>query len=622
MQPWRYGNGAPGHDIQQSLLQKGTDDITMRASIDLPTQPAIPYDVEILANPDQQKLRELALEHTPFCTKTALGNINKVARNKARMAKFTYIIDRKGDASAFSHNTIEPSQAEALIAKQTEYIKEKGKLLCVEGYVGVGPRAIPVQWLYTLEAANIAGMQQILSFPREAVETPEQLAQPFKPAFRLVYTPDHRPDMPGGQAIVADLDNYVTHIMGPDYFGESKKGALRMSAALIYRNGGLLMHSGAKAVHTKDDGALTMSILGLSGTGKTTTTFSKQGEMVEPIQDDMIAIWNSGEISITENGCFAKTEGLKEANEPVIYRGTVHETAWLENVYVDGEGQPDFFKSELSADDVKRLREVLIGTGAPAENVDKYISGEVTAADVVEAGIPKDGWDFVMWSQNGRSIIPMSAIENAADLHDVPNMRSLGILNRDEGSDAATPGIVRFTDPHQAAAYFMLGETSKTSAAGKDRGRTRSPFTQPFFPLAHSLQAKRFSELASSFGETTMWLMNTGYIGGSTKEVEAGDAHKVKIRHSSAMLEALIGGAIKWTKDPDFGYEVVDVEAPENQALVEKVPVDILQPRRYFEAKGRMDEYNTWVSQMKEERAAFLRKHDVDEAIVGAIAIS
>lgn len=594
----------------------------MSASIDLPTQPAIPFDVEILANPDQHELRELALEHTPFCFKTALGNINKVARNKARMAKFTYIIDRKGDASAYSHSTIEPTAAETLIAAQTEYIKGQGKLICIEGYVGVGPCAIPVQWLYTLEAANIAGMQQVLSFPREAVETPEQLAKPFEPALRLVYTPDHRPDMPGGQAIVADLDNYVTHIMGPDYFGESKKGALRMSAALIYRNGGLLMHSGAKAVHTKGDGALTMSILGLSGTGKTTTTFSKQGEMVEPIQDDMIAIWKGGEISITENGCFAKTEGLKEENEPVIYRGTVHETAWLENVYVDDSGQPDFFKAELSAPDVKRLREVLLGTGAPKANVDAFIAGEVTAADVVEDGIPKDGWDFVMWSQNGRSIIPMSAIENSADLHDVPTMRSLGILNRDEGDDAATPGIVRFTDPKQAAAYFMLGETSKTSAAGKDRGRTRSPFTQPFFPLAHSLQAKRFSELAGSFGETTMWLMNTGYIGGSTPEVEAGKAHKVKIRHSSAMLEALISGTIKWTKDPDFGYEVVDVEAPENRDLLDKVPVDILQPRRFFEAEGRMEEYEAWVAAMKSERQAFLREHDVDEAIVGSVALA
>ena len=102
----------------------------------------------------------------------------------------------------------------------------------------------------------------------------------------------------------------------------------------------------------------------------------------------------------------------------------------------------------------------------------------------------------------------------------------------------------------------------------------------------------------------------------------AKDALKIKIRHSSAMLEALIAEKIKWTRDPDFGYEVVDVEAPENAALVEAVGVEILQPRRFFERTGRMDEYGTWVAKMKEERAAFLRKHSVEEAIVNAVALA
>jgi phosphoenolpyruvate carboxykinase (ATP) len=591
-------------------------------TMQLPTQPPIPYDVEILANPSQEQLRQLALEHTPYCEKTALGNINKVARNKARMAKFTYVVDRKSDPSRFSHSTIAPAKAQSLIDEQAKYIARKGKLISIEGYVGRGPNAIPVQWLYTLEAANIAGMQQVLSFPRDAVETPEQLAKPFQPALRLVYTPDHHPDMPGGQAIIADLDNYVTHIMGPDYFGESKKGALRMSCALIFDNGGLLMHSGAKAVHTGDGQQQTMAILGLSGTGKTTTTFSKQGEAVEPIQDDMVAIWPGGSISITENGCFAKTDALTEESEPVIYRGTVHPSAWLENVYTDADGNVDFAKGPLSAEEVAFHRDVLIGTGAPADNVDQYIAGKVSYDDVVnEFGVPNDGWDFVRWSENGRSIIPMSAIENAADLNAIPNLRSLGILNRDEGPDAATPGIVRFTDPRQAAAYFMLGETSKTSAAGKDRGRTRSPFTQPFFPLAHSLQAERFTELAKTFAETTMWLMNTGYVGGGAREVERGEALKIKIRHSSAMLEALISDSIKWIKDPDFGYDIVDVEAPDNTALVEAVGIDILQPRRWFAAKDRMGEYDEWVVQMKAQRVAFLRKHDVEDGIANSVSI-
>ncbi len=590
-----------------------------KSSLPLPKQPPIPFAVELLRNPDQATLRQLAQEHTPFCQRTALGSLNKVARNKARKAAFTYIIDRNDNPAAYSHKTIAPATAQALIAGQTEYIKNQGKMIAIEAYVGVGPYAVPVQWLYTYEGANIAGMQQILAFPREDVETPEQLAKPFEPAFRLFYTPGHAVDMPGGQAIIVDLDHNVTHIIGPDYFGESKKGALRMLAAAVYKRGGLLMHAGAKAITTESGERVSMGILGLSGTGKTTTTFSKQGERTEPIQDDMLAIWPKGQLSITENGCFAKTFGLTEETEPVIYRGTCGPQAWIENVYVGADDHPVFDKRLLSPDDVKRLREVLIGTGAPEKNVDAFISGAVTADEVVDNGVPKDGWDFVAWTENGRSIVPMSSIEQAADLHDVPALHSLGILNRDEGNDAATPGIVRFTSPEQAAGYLMLGETSKTSAAGKDRGKTRSPFTQPFFPLSHKLQAQRFSELAATFPHVTMWLMNTGYVGGSAREVAAGTALKIKIRHSSAMLEALIGGAIKWTIDPDYGYEVVDIDAPENADLVAKVPAEILQPRRWFEKNGKQAEYRTWVARMHRERRKFLEKFEVDQAIIKAV---
>jgi phosphoenolpyruvate carboxykinase (ATP) len=214
----------------------------------------------------------------------------------------------------------------------------------------------------------------------------------------------------------------------------------------------------------------------------------------------------------------------------------------------------------------------------------------------------------------------MSSIPEAADLHNVPQVKSMGILNRDEGRDAAMPGIVRFTSPEQAAGYFMLGETSKTSAAGKDRGKTRSPFTQPFFPAKHGLQAKRFAELAATMPGVTMWLMNTGYIGGEASDAKENNALKVKIRHSSAMLEALLSGTIKWKKDPDFGYEIVDVDAPENASLVDQVPAEILNPSRFYEGRGRRADYEQWVSQMKEARTDFLRQFDVSDVIVAAIA--
>ncbi len=578
-----------------------------------------PFDVEYIENPSQAELRELALEHTPCVQQSAAGSINKVSRNKARMAKYTYIIDTQ---DRWSHQIIDPDEARGLIARQAEYIADKGKLIAIDGYSGLGKGAYATTWLYTLEGANIAGMQQILAFPRSAVESTEELQKPFQPTFRLFYTPDLMlDDMPGRQAIIVDMDNWTTHVIGADYFGESKKGVLRMLNHYVYQQGGLVLHAGAKAVTGTSGGKLTMTIMGLSGTGKTTTTFSKQGDLTEPIQDDMVSLWPHGALSITENGCFAKTDGLAPDTEPVLYHATIGPDAWIENVFLEEDGTFDFSKGVLTTKDVSRLRDILIATGANAANVDKYISGEVAADDVVDSqGIPADGWDFVVWTQNGRSIVPLSSIPDAADLHDIPQVRSMGILNRDEGCDAAMPGIVRFTSPEQAAGYFMLGETSKTSAAGKERGKTRSPFTQPFFPAKHGLQAKRFAELAATMPDVTMWLMNTGYVGGEANDVQDDKALKVRIAHSSAMLEALLSDKIKWKKDPDFDYEIVDVDAPENAELVAQVPAEILEPRRFFDEHGRHAEYERWVHDMKEGRREFLKKFQVADAIVEAAA--
>ncbi len=576
-----------------------------------------PFDVEYIENPSQPELRELALAHTPCVQKTAVGSINKVTRNKARMAKYTYIIDTE---DRWSHQIIDPAKARGLIERQAKYIADKGKLIAIDGYSGLGNGAFGTTWLYTLEGANIAGMQQILAFPRSEAESEAQLAQPFQPTFRLIYTPDLMlDDMPGRQAIIVDMENWTTYVMGADYFGESKKGVLRMLNHYVYEKGGLVLHAGAKAVTATSGEKVTMTIMGLSGTGKTTTTFSKQGDITEPIQDDMVTLWPHGALSITENGCFAKTDGLSLETEPVLYEATIGPEAWVENVFLEADGSFHFTKGVLSTEEVSRLRDILIATGANAAKVDQYIAGEVKIDDVVDShGIPADGWDFVVWTQNGRSIVPLSSIPEAADLQQIPQVKSMGILNRDEGYDAATPGIVRFTSPEQAAGYFMLGETSKTSAAGKERGKTRSPFTQPFFPAKHGLQAKRFAELAATMPGVTMWLMNTGYIGGEANDVKEGKALNIKITHSSAMLEALLSEKIKWKKDPDFGYEIVDVDAPENAKLVEKVPPEILNPQRFYDARGRHSDYEQWVSHMKEARTDFLKKFDVADAIIVA----
>lgn len=57
-------------------------------------------------------------------------------------------------------------------------------------------------------------------------------------------------------------------------------------------------------------------------------------------------------------------------------------------------------------------------------------------------------------------------------------------------------------------------------------------------------------------------MMNTGFVAGDGQSVKNGQGFKVKIRHFSTMLEARLKDEIVWTTDTEFGYEIVDVEAP------------------------------------------------------------
>ena len=587
-----------------------------------PTEELHPFDVHYITNPSQEELRKLAVEHSLACWETKYGGINKISRNKARFAKYTYIVASDEDAHLYSGKTIAPEKAMEYVQRVWDFIHIKGKVIEVQGYYGLGEHSFPIQWFYTLQGANVAGMQGTLSFSREDVETPEQLAEPYKPVIRLVMIPDlPATGMPGDMAMIVDLDNFTTYVIGADYFGESKKGALRMLNEYVYQLGGLVLHAGAKAV-TVGDNRLTMTILGLSGTGKTTTTFSKQGELTQPIQDDMVCVWPGGSISITENGAFAKTFGLTKATEPIIWDGTHSPTAWIENGYYDNEGTFDPSKQPLSVEDVKKLREELVMTGAPMANVDAYIGGEVALEDHVDENmITDDDWDFLVWTQNGRSIFPLSAIPGVPDLNTIPPMLSMGMLDRDEGPDAAFPGIIKFKNLEQAAAYFMLGETTKTSAAGKDRGRIRSPFTQPFFPRSMGLQAVRFAELAEDIPGLVTWMMNTGWVGGDAHDVEQGTALKVKIKHSSSMLEAMLRDEIVWKEDPDFGYLIVDIDHPDNAPLLEKVPKEILNPISLFQEQGRMDVYRAWVTMMLTQRKEFLQGLHVADSICDQIPV-
>jgi phosphoenolpyruvate carboxykinase (ATP) len=549
------------------------------------------------SNPSQEEFRRLALEHTPNMKVTSRGSMNKVASiAKARSAPNTFVIAE--DASKHTCKTMKPADAQKYIEAQEAYLA-KSEVVRVDGYIGNHPdtRVKATLWM-TVEGANVAAMQQILYFPAD----PSELAN-WQPEFNVIYTPGCPAEgQDKNRIILVDIDNYVTRILGSDYFGESKKGGLRMLNAKVFREGGLVLHAGAKLTPVKaKDGSVDKKlilVMGESGTGKTTSTFSPQGDdhvgWSESIQDDMVMLYPHGIASATENGCFAIAYGLREDSEPIIYRGAMAPNAWLENVYQDKDGVMDFHKGALTPDEVKPLKDVLLKSGVSAEDEAKYESGAAT----------------LTWSKNSRVIIPMSDIETAGDSLDLPAVSAIGVLNRNTN---IIPGVVRFKNPAQAAAYFMLGETMGTAASGADAGKAkRSPFTNPFFPLRNEQMANRYMEIAKTIPNVFNFMMNTGWVGGDDADEKAGKALKVKIRHSSAILQALADGSIEWVEDPDFGYEVAKA--------IPGVPDEILHPKALYESQGRRAEYDEWVKRLREERRAYLAGFPgIDPAIVEAV---
>ena len=187
------------------------------------------------ANPTQDEFRKLALAHTPNMRKTNKGSMNKVASiAKARSAPNTYVL--ADDPSKHTCKTMSPAEAQRYADAQDAYIAGR-EVIRLDGYFGNHPktRVKATLWM-TVEGANVAAMQQILYFPPDKAELAD-----WEPEFNILYTPGCAAEgQDKNRVILVDVDRYVTRILGSDYFGESKKGGLRMLNAKVYRDGGIV----------------------------------------------------------------------------------------------------------------------------------------------------------------------------------------------------------------------------------------------------------------------------------------------------------------------------------------------------------------------------------------------
>jgi phosphoenolpyruvate carboxykinase (ATP) len=496
---------------------------------------------DVFANPTPEELRRFT-EAMPECRITEFGNVNVQTKVVSRSAGSTYVVDRESSGKTMTRDAYDE-----IARRQDAYVADHD-VVVVDGWIGNDPE-LRSRARLTMEMryANVAGMQQKLYFPRDDGAEPE---------VQVIYTPGlTAPGYPNDRLIAVDLDHNVTRVLNSDYFGESKKGGLRMWNNLVYERGGLALHAGLKVIPTASGDKVFM-IIGLSGTGKTTTTFTTQNGS-KPIQDDFVGLMPGGRAFGTENGCFAKTFSLDPEFEPSIYGAVTKPTAYLENVYQDDAGTVNFFEQS--------------------------------------------------YTQNGRAVFEMRDLLAFEDARNVGPVDYLLILNRNEN---IIPSVAKL-DQEQAAAYFMLGETTGTSAGGAaEEGKfLRVPGTNPFFPLPHGLQGNRLLELLATHPIET-YLLNTGRVGGPDGDERS---KKVKIPHTSACVKGIAEQTIAFDEDPDFHYQVAtavpDFDDPE-----------LLRPILLYEREGRVDEYRGIVERLKVERVEHLQTFsELSEDIIKAV---
>ncbi len=231
-----------------------------------------------------------------------------------------------------------------------------------------------------------------------------------------------------------------------------------------------------------------------------------------------------------EGGCYAKIVHLSPQGEPEIYQTTRRFGTLLENVGMD------------------------------------------SATGLLDL-------DDESLAENTRAAYPITHISNARHDGLAGHPRLIIMLTAD--AFGVLPPISKLTK-EQALYHFVSGYTAKV--AGTERGVTEpvatfsACFGAPFMALPPADYARLLGEKIERH-KVTVWLVNTGWIGGPH-----GVGKRVPLAYTRAMVTAAISGVldeVTFRPDPTFGVSV--------PTSVPNVPVEILTPRSTWSDSGAYD---------------------------------
>jgi phosphoenolpyruvate carboxykinase (ATP) len=322
---------------------------------------------------------------------------------------------------------------------------------------------------------------------------------------------------------ILNFSKKIAIIGGSAYTGEIKKGIFTvLNMILPHEHNVLAMHCSAN-VGKGGDVAL---FFGLSGTGKTTLSADPNRLL---IGDDEHG-WDDDSVFNFEGGCYAKCIDLSAEKEPDIFAAIKH--------------------------------------GAILENIG-FIPGTRT---VDYSAMPR--------TENTRVSYPLYFIKNSLPKSVAGEPKNIFFLTYD--AFGVLPPISRLT-VGQAMYYFLSGFTSKV--AGTEVGLTEPQttfsacFGAAFLPLHPTKYAELLGKKLQSKHDIKVWLLNTGYTGGSY-----GVGKRISLPHTRTLITAALSGKLN-----EVHYETHPVFGLQFPTTCEGIPAEILNPRSSWEDKEAYD---------------------------------
>jgi phosphoenolpyruvate carboxykinase (ATP) len=502
---------------------------------------------------------ELRLESEKIGTLTEFGNYHFSSTIRNRSANLTVYI---GGADIPQKN---------LNKQQTEIAKNIPKTLrLVDNYI----KRAPLFYIPLTMGRNDVFSPHcdfILSrYKSEYVRLGYMVYQTLFPRSKTTGPQTYLVDLPEWQEqdrqILVFPDEGLTLVLGSDYYGEVKKGFLRMAMWLTKKKGGLGLHAGAKFIKARDKSnkirKIGMIIFGLTATGKTTHTvhnhgLTEPGEDVKIIQDDVVFLNPDGSALGSERGFYIKTEGLKPETQPLLYKVATSKDTILENIMVD-------FKGKLYFED-----ETLTGNGR----------------GIIQRG---DLGEFMSESLN---LPPISQLDKLF----------LAFITR---RNTILPIASKF-NPEQAAAAFMLGESIESTGGDPKRAgeSVRVVGTNPFIIGDEAKEGNWIYDfIKRNEAKVECYSLNTGGVGeilernpDGTKTVKQ-KVLRVQIPEMAAIIRGICKGTIEWIDEPHFHTKV--------PKKVEGADMDKFNPVNFYS----QEQVELLVKTLKNERLEYIKQ--------------